>query len=420
MLEPRRFPFFYGWWIVVVATIGVICSIPGQTVGVSVFTDSLLDATGMSRLSISHAYLAGTVCSGVLLPLGGSWLDRFGAQRVAAAACVGLGLTLLYLGQIDRVSEALSFGHSWIGVPLLVLGFFTLRFSGQGMLTMVSRTLIGRWFNRRRGLAAGISGLFVSFAFGSAPLVLDAWVGAAGWRGAWQQMAVVVTFGMGTLAWFFFHDHPESVGLSMDGEEPKTKKSLEPEQGKTRAEAIRTLGFWAVTAALASQAMIITGVTFHIVDIGAKVGLDRPEAVAIFLPMAVVSTTTGLIGGWLADRAPIKWLVWAMMSALTLGTLSATTLDTASWTVILGFGIGGGLFAPLSTVAFPRLFGRAHLGSIAGIEMMFIVLGSAMGPSLFAWSEDATGTYASAMYAALALPALACLLALGVKHVPVS
>ena len=54
--------------------------------------------------------------------------------------------------------------------------------------------------------------------------------------------------------------------------------------------------------ALAVQGMVITGITFHIVDIGAEAGLDREQAVSIFLPIAVCSTITGALVGWLADR----------------------------------------------------------------------------------------------------------------------
>lgn len=52
---PRRVPFFYGWVVVAAATSGVLFSIPGQTMGVSVFTDSLLEATGLGRLAFSNA-----------------------------------------------------------------------------------------------------------------------------------------------------------------------------------------------------------------------------------------------------------------------------------------------------------------------------------------------------------------------------
>ena len=46
---PSRLPFFYGWVIVFAATIGSIFSIPGQTMGFSVFTDVLIEELGLSR-----------------------------------------------------------------------------------------------------------------------------------------------------------------------------------------------------------------------------------------------------------------------------------------------------------------------------------------------------------------------------------
>ena len=80
---PARAPFFYGWAIVAAATIGVLASIPGQTMGVSVFTDPLLAATGLTRIQLSSAYLIGTLGSSALLPWGGSLLDRYGCRVIA-------------------------------------------------------------------------------------------------------------------------------------------------------------------------------------------------------------------------------------------------------------------------------------------------------------------------------------------------
>jgi len=404
---PARFPFFYGWWIVAVATVGVVLSIPGQTMGVSVFTDDLLAATGSSRVQLANAYLAGTVASGLTLPLGGRVLDRIGARPSAALAAIGLGATLVYLSHVDQLADP-----GPLAVALLVLGFFALRFSGQGMLTMVSRTMLGRWFQTRRGLAAGISSVFVGFGFGVAPLVLDAWIGRAGWRGAWREMALVVGVGMTVVALLFYRDRPEDCGLEMDGEPASPERAAREEPSVTRAEAVRSLRFWAVTFALAVQAMVVTGVTFHIVDIGARVGMERSEAVAVFLPMSVVSTFTALVGGWLGDRLRVKRLLLAMMAAQVVGILAAVHLGSAYPLVALGLGISGGLFSPIATIAFPRFFGRAHLGAIAGVEMMVVVLGSALGPSALALGESLTGGYAWPLYGCVIFPVVALGLAL--------
>ena len=92
---PARLPFFYGWWIVVVATVGIVMSVPGQTMGVSVFTDHLLAATGLSRLQLSMTYLVGTLASSLLLPRGGSLLDRHGSRVTSMAACLVMAIMVL-------------------------------------------------------------------------------------------------------------------------------------------------------------------------------------------------------------------------------------------------------------------------------------------------------------------------------------
>ena len=77
---PSRFPFFYGWVIVVVTTLGIMSSIPGQTMGVGVYTDFLIQSSQLSRMQISMAYMTGTILSSLLLPLAGRYYDLFGAR----------------------------------------------------------------------------------------------------------------------------------------------------------------------------------------------------------------------------------------------------------------------------------------------------------------------------------------------------
>ena len=55
--DPARLPFFYGTVVLVCGTLGVLVSAPGQTVGVSVFTDFLIQSspavTQLDQLCIS-------------------------------------------------------------------------------------------------------------------------------------------------------------------------------------------------------------------------------------------------------------------------------------------------------------------------------------------------------------------------------
>jgi len=432
--RPASWPFFYGWWILVVATVGIVASIPGQTMGVSVFTDSLIEHTGLSRLAVSHAYLIGTVASALALPLGGVWIDRFGARWIGTLAALGLGVTLLFLTVVDRLAGLLApavglapASAPMLAWPLLALGFAALRFAGQGMLTLVSRTMLARWFERRRGLVSGISSGFVNFGFASAPLLLHFWLEAAGWRGAWRGMGLSVGLGMALVAAIFFRDDPTSCGLQTDGDpaprgggvgggdrvagaEPRdegdrddaTRSSAGPAFAPrpaapdfTRGQALRTAAFWIVTGAVAIQAMVGTGITFHIVSLGVEADLSQAQAVAIFLPIAMVSTPMGFLAGAAADRLPVRALVTLMsifQIAMCLGMAWFGSLT--GWVVaIVGWGIASGCYGPLTFAAMPNLFGLRHLGAIQGAQMTLLVFASALGPSVLAGLQSVFGSY---------------------------
>ena len=82
----KRIPLFYGWIVLMAATVGVLMSIPGQTMGISVFTDYLISALEIDRTSLSLAYLLGTVASGFLITKAGTFYDRYGARIMAVIA----------------------------------------------------------------------------------------------------------------------------------------------------------------------------------------------------------------------------------------------------------------------------------------------------------------------------------------------
>lgn len=429
--QPRQVPLFYGWVILGATTLGTIMSIPGQTAGVSVFTDYLIATTGLSRLALSNAYLIGTLTSGLLLPFGGVFIDLFGARLAVIGAAGWLALTLAYLSLSSCLAEWISSGLAAVSCQtvafvVLCLGFVSLRFSGQGMLTMISRTTLGKWFDRRRGMVSGIAGVFASFGFSAAPLLLSLFIEAFGWREAWLGLAILVGVGMGSIGWIFYRDNPEECGLVMDGRSHPAPVVKAASSGRnhhrsrhrsggaapasprdfTRAEALKTLAFWAVTLALATQALTITAITFHIVDIGATAGISQKETVALFLPIAGVATLTGYAIGVVSDRLPLKRLFIGMMVAEAVGVASMAHLD--SWLLqilaIVGIGISGGCFGTLSTVTMPRYFGRRHLGAISGVEMMTLVIASAVGPTILALFNVAFGSYQWGLYLCAGFP----------------
>ncbi len=414
--SPAKSPVFYGWFIVLWGTLGIIMSVPGQTMGVSTFTDHLIDALRLDRNELSIAYLLGTIASSFLLTRAGKLYDKIGARWLGAMVAVALGFVLIYLSQVDRIAfglgQMLSIGsfQFYVSFIIITVGFFMLRFTGQGVLTMVSRNMMMKWFNRKRGFANGISSVFVSLGFAVSPLVFDFLIESYSWRWAWILLALVAGFGFSVVALIFFRDNPEDCGLEQDGDsaeriEEQQRVMHRAEKQFTLKEAQRSLPFWVMVVALSMQALYITGFTFNLVSIFESANMDKTVALAVFLPTSAISVFISLAGGWLSDHIKMKYLLLVFLfgQMVSLVSLSVLSPGLPYAFMIIGNGIVGGLFSVLTSVVWPRFYGRKHLGAISGFAMSSLVFLSAMGPLLFSFSFTELGSYAWAAYVCLAI-----------------
>lgn len=388
-------------------------SIPGQTMGISVFTEHLLSSLGVTRIDLSMAYMFGTLSSAFMLPIAGKFLDRLGPRVIAVIACLFLAFFLIVLANSSLITQKLvqltGLPHEILALVLCFTAFLGVRHFGQGQLTMASRTMMGRWFERRRGFVLGISGVFVAFSFGLAPLVLTKLINSFHWQGALYFLSFVSIL-IGFLASLLFRSSPEECGLLIDGgAKPNIKTSHSSEiqdVSFTSREAMKTNAFWIFNLGMVSQALLFTAITFHMADIASLKGLTNEKAFSLFLPIAIVSTTSDLIGGYFSDKINIKYLLTVMQSGLTLGLLSLLFFDSkiGFYSSAIGLGISNGLFSLLMGAAWPKLFGRKFLGSISGVNMGLTVAGSAIGPYLFSLGKAASGTYSSAIILTATLP----------------
>ena len=404
-LNPQKWPFYYGWWIILMGTFGVLMSVPGQTIGVSTFTDSLINALSISRDQLSTAYMFGTILSSLMLTRAGRLYDRVGIRFVATGASFMLGFALIYMSYVDVI--AFSFFKNSIHLKIytafaaVLIGFMAIRFFGQGVITLVSRTMMMKWFDQRRGFAMGFSNVLVALSFSSAPLVFEALIQQYDWRTAWQMMSMVLFFVFPVVIFLFFRDDPRDHGLTPDGisvdpNQPQKKKQFEVKKDFTLKEAHRTYTFWVFAGFLAMHGLYITGFTFHVVSIFEEVGMSRADAVSIFQPAAVVAVIVTLIFSPLSDLMRLKYLAMIMASGYLTSIIGMAFLAPegfAFYILILGTGMIMGLSGVVGAVCWPRFFGKTHLGAIGGNVMTFIVFGSALGPVLFSASLSQIGTY---------------------------
>lgn len=406
--KPEKIPFFYGWIILFAATIGVLVSAPGQTMGVSTFTDYLLENININRNQLSIAYMIGTIGSSLILTYAGKLYDKYGARWVGMAVSLVLAFVLVLLSQSDRiigvfVSKNNSGFYVGFSMAVLMILFFGLRFSGQGVLTMVSRNMLMKWFVARRGLVNGISSVFVALGFSVAPLTFDMLIQGTSWRSAWLLMALIIGIFFTIFVFLFFRDNPEDLEMIPDGEKHGTREkniTIKAIQQFTLPEARKTLTFWLFAIPLALYALYITGFTFHLVSIFENAQMSRDQALEIFIPVSIISVIISLVGGYVSDKIRLKYLLILILVGQILALFSLANLNdnVFYYGYIIGNGIVSGLYNILMAVTWPRFYGRENLGKITGFVMALIVFASALGPILFSLSKTTFGSYSFAFY----------------------
>jgi len=378
-------------------------SVPGQTIGISVFTDFLIADLSIPRNFLSLAYLIGTIGSALLMTRAGKLYDKLGARAMGVGVSILLGLVLVYLSFSATITEAVRRifpGANIVVFPFIItgIGFFLVRFSGQGSLTLLSRNMVMEWFEKRRGFANAILGIAVSFGFSYTPRLLDVLIKRFTWQGAWRFLALIVGVGFSLLIFIFYRNQPEDHGLVPDGKKGVKDRKIHAEatasHEHTLREAQKSYTFWIFTLSLMMVALIVTAFTFHVVSIFNSQGLSRQAAIGIFLPSSLIAVAFQFIASWASDFIKLKYILLLQLVGQIVLCLGIIFLKPGiSFVVIIGLGITQGLFGVTQNITWVRFFGRKHLGAISGFSTAWIVAGSAVGPYLFSLAFDATGTY---------------------------
>src|SRR5215510_9743601 len=161
---------FYGWWIVLVAGVGLSLNygpIIASTFGV--FLKPLSQEFGWSRAGISLAFsLANLMFSGAL-PLTGRLVDRLGARKVVLPSAL-----IFSLGVMSFYFLSASLWHFY--ALYMLLGGVS---SGT---TPAYSKVIARWFDHKRGLALGLAMAGISVGAFLIPPLAQALITTVGWR----------------------------------------------------------------------------------------------------------------------------------------------------------------------------------------------------------------------------------------------
>ena len=384
-----------------------MATLPGQTVGVSVFLDGIIDDLGTSRSVVSSLYTGATLAGSLVLPTVGRFLDRRGPRIGVAVIGAGFVIACLFMSVVGTVF-------------MLAIGFFGLRSMGQGSLGLVSVYTTNQWFVRRRGIALGMS--VVGFSIGIALVggVFTTLSKNFGWQGSYRILAlavatIVVVFGVG-----LFRDRPEHYGQEPDGGPGKASTPIRPEPAVPASVARRSGLFWLFTLGVSSSSALGTGLQFHHFSIMAESGISRSEAAAFYLPFGIMNGVANIVSGWLVDRYPHRYVLATSQSLLALALWFAPVLGGVPRMVAYGMALGvmSGAAANVSATVYAHHFGRRFLGEIKGTATTVTIAASALGPLPFALGFDLTGAYVGVLRASMVIPIAIVIWALSTRGAP--
>ncbi len=387
-----------------VGTLGMIMSSPGQTYVVSIFIEDFIADLGISRSLVSALYTLGTLVGSLVLPIVGYQIDRHGARLIVMLITTFFGLACVYMGYVQNAF-------------MLGLGFIALRMLGQGSLGMVCTNVINQWWVRRRGMVMGISGMAGSLiSLGGFPNLINWLLPIYGWRSTYILLGIILTFVMAPVVFIFFRNQPEDYGLQPDGGESRIFRFRTRRQAPvgwtevhwTLREAMHTSVFWILVGSLAAISMLSTGLFFHMVSVFTDNGLTPNLAAAVFVPIAVTTAIVNWGSGLLVDRIPVRILLAVGLFFQALSLLMARSLSGITLVLLFGIvlGISSGLIRILGSVVWAMYFGRVHLGSITGFTTMVTITGSALGPMPLGIGRDLLGSYNLALIISAFIPLL--------------
>jgi len=379
-----RLRIFYGWWIVGACFLIAFYVSSVIFYGFTVFFEPLVREFGWSYTQVSFASSLRGLEMGILSPLIGSLVDRFGSRRLllAGTITVGIGLILLsYTQSLLMFYGAMAF----------------MAFGAGGCTSVVTMTAVARWFRRDIGKALGI----MSAGFGASGLMvpLIVWlVDACGWRTALIALGLGMWI-IGIPLAFVIRDSPEQYGYLPDGASPDEPAIRDDPQtagsSMTIWDVLKDRSLFCLNLAEAIRFMVLASVVIHIMPHLSNTGMSRSTAGIIAAAIPLVSIIGRFSFGWLGDVFDKRYITSLAFCLMGIGVSALTFvhMKVGLALFLLSFPAGFGGISVLRGTILREYYDARAFGTMMGIMMGFAAVGGIIGPTLAGWAYDTFGNY---------------------------
>ena len=392
---------FYGWYIVA-ASVGLNFYLTmAFGLGFNVFFLPILKEFGWSRALTSGAFSLRAVETGLLAPVVGLLVDRWGPRVVILLGVIIGGAGMIMLGFINSL---LTFYIAFL------IASFGLSGASHGVSWVAA---VASWFQRMRGRALGIAMLGPVLG-GPSVVVIAVLEGMIGWRVATIVLGVglwIVGIPLAMVA----RPRPEPYGYLPDGDTVEAVSAPNAEaqdhpldratNGYTVAQAVRTQVFWIIVTLYALMFVGISGLMVHLIPLMEDLNYGTAQSASVLGLMFFLSGIGRIGSGVLADMVDYRVVMVVLIAFQISGLLIMLVVGPEQyWLAVifsLTFGIGFGGTVPLRPILMMKLFGARSFGTLQGLLQIGSVGAGVVGPLLYGWVFDSTGNYDIAILATL-------------------
>ncbi len=369
----------------------------GQTFFISMFVPSLVAALPLTEGQFGTVYAAGTLVGALMLPFAAASYDTTPLAPYTRRVFLGLGLAALVMAA--TVHPAILF--------LAVVG---LRLCGPGLVTHIANTTMAKGFERRRGLALGLTSLGYPLGEAVLPPLAAALLIWIDWRLLWIAIGVFYLTALPWASTRLIARARFETFVAADfqaGPRRSTRRQL--------VDAFKLMGrdprFWWMLPIQVLLPMLVTAAFLYQAPIAVSKGWSTTFMASLFTLFAIFRAGTSLTSGHRIDRlGAIRLAPWVALP-VTLGFLLLAWGQHPAMGV--GFFVLTGLTAGSSgnvlTAIWAELYGPAQLGTIKGLTGSLAVFSSAAGPALAGLLLEFGVSYSAMLTGFAVATGLACL-----------
>ncbi len=349
-----------------------------------VFAEPLEARFGWTRTEFNAA-LSFAFISGLLAPLVGRLMDRFGVRPVLVVS-----LALISSGFLLRpmISEL---WHWYLFHALVFAGF-------PGATMLAIGKVVGVWFPTTTGRMMGV--VTAGNNFGGLTMVPFATllVASAGWEWAYLGFGIIMAL-VCLAALLIVRDRPEA----MESEAMRTGRTellagaarFASRSGLSLGQALRSRNFYMIALGLTAASFTYQGILTQIVPHLENEGFSTAAAAAALTMVAAMGIGSKVGFGRLSESIGARnaTVISVTLQAIGVGLMISPGGAPVLWLGVFVFGLGFGGLGALIALSITESFGLYAYGAIMGMVNLVMMTSMAAGPLITGALYDAYGRY---------------------------